>query len=128
MIGVSVLIIAVLRARSLVSMLVISLFFGIAMLPAVNHLHQHRGWSRGKATGAVLIGLFVFLAVMVFVLIPGLVDAANRVGTQVPSWIDQINKTLGVSIDHGRTPDQINANLPTSVTYPCTSPAAIRPP
>ncbi|HEY5184608.1 MAG TPA: AI-2E family transporter [Actinomycetes bacterium] len=112
-IAVSVLIIAVLRARSLVSILVISLFFGIAMLPAVNHLHQRRGWSRGKATGAVLIGLFVFLAVMVFVLIPGLVDAANRVGAQVPGWIDQINKTLGVSIDNGRPPAQINTDLQT---------------
>jgi predicted PurR-regulated permease PerM len=110
-IGVSVLIIALLRARSLVSMLVISLFFGIAMLPAVNHLHQRRGWSRGKATGVVLGGLFLFVAVMVFVLIPGLVDAATRVGGQVPGWIDQINKTFGVSIDNGKPPDQINADL-----------------
>ena len=110
-IGVGVLIIAVLRARSLVSMLVIALFFGIAMLPAVNHLHRRWGWSRGRATATVLLGLFVFVAVMVFVLIPGLVDAAQRVGGQVPNWIDQINKTFNVSIDHGKPPAQINADL-----------------
>ncbi|HTY72941.1 MAG TPA: AI-2E family transporter [Actinomycetes bacterium] len=110
-IGVSVLILAVLRARSLISMLVISLFFGIAMLPGVNYFDQRHGWSRGKATALILGGLFLFLAAMIFILIPGLVNAAQRIGGQIPAWIDQINKTFGVRIDHGRPPDQINADL-----------------
>jgi AI-2E family transporter len=48
---------------------------------------------------------------MIFVLIPGLVHAADQIGGKIPQWIDQINKTFGVAIDHGKPPEQINTDL-----------------
>jgi hypothetical protein len=51
--GMTVLVLSVLKARSLVGMLVIALFFGIAMDPAVTSLNVKRGWRRGAATGLV---------------------------------------------------------------------------
>ena len=49
----TVLVLSVLKARSIVSMLVIALFFSIAMDPAVTSLHVIRGWKRGPATVVV---------------------------------------------------------------------------
>jgi hypothetical protein len=43
---------AVDQARHLVSMLAISLFFGLALVPGVNQLHQKRGWRRGRPSGS----------------------------------------------------------------------------
>ena len=51
---------AVNQARGLTSMLVISLFFAIALVPGVNHLHNKRGWKRGAAVGFIyLAGILV---------------------------------------------------------------------
>ena len=44
---------AVNQARGLTSMLVISLFFALALVPGVNHLHEKRGWRRGAAVGFI---------------------------------------------------------------------------
>ena len=108
---VAVLIVAVLRARSLVSMLVISLFFGIAMDPAVSYLHRRFGWKRGAATGLVFAGLVLAVATTLLVLIPGLVEATNQMSGKVPEWINQIESTFGISIDGGKPPAQIQADL-----------------
>ena len=45
---VTALLIMATQARSLLSMLFVALFFGIAMEPAVNHLHMKRGMKRGR--------------------------------------------------------------------------------
>ena len=108
---VAVLIVAVLRARSLVSMLVISLFFGIAMDPAVSYLHRRFGWKRGAATGLVFAGLVLAVATTLLVLIPGLVEATNQMSGKVPDWITQIESTFGISIDGGKPPAQVQADL-----------------
>ena len=107
--------VVLIRARVLVSMLVISLFFAIAMIPAVNHLHQRRGWSRGLATGAVFAVLALFVGVMVFLLIPGLVKSADQIGGQVPAWIDQINTTFNINLDNGKPPERINDDIQLAV-------------
>lgn len=77
----------------------------------MTHLHRRRGWSRNAATAAVFAGLIGFVAVMIFVLIPGLVRAAQKISGQIPQWVDQINKTFGVRIDHGRSPVLINQDI-----------------
>ena len=41
------------RAQSLLRLLGLALFFAIAMVPAVNHLHAKRGWKRGAAVGTI---------------------------------------------------------------------------
>ena len=108
---VAVLIVAVLRARSLVSILVISLFFGIAMDPAVSYLHRRFGWKRGAATGLVFAGLVLTVATTLLVLIPGLVQATNQMSGKVPDWITQIESTFGISIDGGKPPAQVEADF-----------------
>ena len=108
---VAVLIVAVLRARSLVSILVISLFFGIAMDPAVSYLHRRFGWKRGAATGLVFAGLVLAVATTLLVLIPGLVEATNQMSGKVPDWITQIESTFGISIDGGKPPAQVEADF-----------------
>jgi predicted PurR-regulated permease PerM len=108
---VSVLIIAVMRARSLVSMVLISVFFGIAMDPAVSYLQRRFGWRRGAATGLVFAGLSLAVVVTLVVLIPGLVDATNQISGKVPDWINQIESTLGISIDGGKPPAQVQEDI-----------------
>jgi len=115
LIVVTLLVVVVLRARSVLSMLVIALFFGIAMLPAVNYFHQRRGWSRGAATATVFAILVAFVGVSIYLLIPGLVDAANAIGGQIPSWIDNINDTFNVEIDNGKAPEEISADIQATV-------------
>ena len=47
------------QMRSLVMMLVVSLFFALALTPGVNYLHAKRGWRRGAAVGRVGVGVCV---------------------------------------------------------------------
>jgi predicted PurR-regulated permease PerM len=78
---------------------VIALFFGIAMDPAVTWLHQRRGWKRGAATGAIFLALVVFTVVMLFVLIPAIITMASTIADQLPTWIANIQDALGITPD-----------------------------
>jgi predicted PurR-regulated permease PerM len=98
---VAVLLTAVDRARGLVSMLIMALFFGLAMDPGVTWLHKRHGWRRGAATGAIFVGIVVFVAVMVLVLIPAMVQVATRISDQLPGWLDSIQDGLGITIGDG---------------------------
>ena len=100
-----VLILMVLKARSLVSMLFVAMFFGVAMEPAVNHLHMKRGMKRGAATGLVFLFSATFLLVLVFVMIPGLVAVAGELSNSFKGAIPKIN-------------DQFGTDFPTSKTDP----------
>ncbi len=88
------------RARGVVGMVVIALFFGIAMDPAVTWLHQRRGWKRGAATGLIFLALVLFVVVMLFVLIPAIITMATTLADQLPDWVGNIQDALGI------TPDQ----------------------
>ena len=85
------------RARGVVGMVAIALFFGIAMDPGVTWLHQHRGWRRGAATGVIFLALVVFTVLMLFVLIPAIVTMAGTIADQLPTWIAQIQDALGIT-------------------------------
>ena len=93
---------ALFEMRSLVAMILIAIFFSLAMEPAVRWLQAHRGWSRGAGVGAIYLGLLVFLLVMVVVLIPAIAELARRIGEQGPGWIADLNQwavdTLGTEI------------------------------
>jgi predicted PurR-regulated permease PerM len=93
---------AVLRIRSFIIVLLVSLFLSFAIEPAVNWLAR-RGWSRGLATCAVFSIIFIsvvgFLAAMGAVL----ADQIGLLVNQAPDYIEQIevwlNNQFGVTIE-----------------------------
>lgn len=100
---VAALILAAMQTRSLLSMLFIALFFGIAMEPAVNHLHMKRGMRRGSATGLVFLLSATFLILLTFVMIPGLVNVAGEISTSLQSAVPQINDQFGTDFPESKT-------------------------
>jgi predicted PurR-regulated permease PerM len=96
-------IIFVLRARDLVGMLVISVFFSLALIPLVERLHRRYGWKRGAAVGVIYAAAAVFFIVMVVFIIPMIVQVAQTVGENWSTWMDNLNNwaedTFSVSLD-----------------------------
>ncbi len=105
----AVLIIMALKARSLLSMLFIAAFFGVAMEPAVNHLHMKRGMKRGAATGLVFLISATFLIVLTFIMIPGLVNVAGELSNTFKSAIPKINEQFGTTIPTSKTDPAFSA-------------------
>jgi predicted PurR-regulated permease PerM len=95
-IGVAIAFTLLTRARGVVGMLVVALFFGIAMDPAVTWLHQRKGWKRGAATGMIFLVLATFTIVMIFVLIPAIIQMANVIADKLPDWIANIQQAFGI--------------------------------
>lgn len=93
------------QARGLVSLLVYSMFFALALVPGVNYLHQKRGWRRGAAVGFIYLAGIVFIAVMVAVLIPAIARLAQRIGQSGGQWITSLDRwltdTFGVHLIRG---------------------------
>jgi predicted PurR-regulated permease PerM len=102
---VSVLIFALLQARGLVSMLVISLFFGMALDPGVTWLSRKYGWHRGVATGAIFGALVLFVVAMIFFLIPAVVEVSDRIAAQLPGWLNGAEDTFHITIGDGEHSD-----------------------
>jgi predicted PurR-regulated permease PerM len=97
--GTTVLVLMLLQARSLVSMLVIALFFGIAMDPAVTALHARRGWPRGRGTALVFVAVVGSVILLFAVLIPAIVQVAGEIANRLPQWISDIEARLGITLD-----------------------------
>ncbi len=89
-------------ASHFVGILIISLFLALALLPGVNHIHEKYGWKRGAAVGAIYLGGFLFLALMVVVLIPSIAKLGESIAKNGSSWMtsadDWTSKRLGVHI------------------------------
>ncbi len=84
------------QARHFVGLLVVATFFALAMIPGVNHMQSRWGWRRGAAVGLIYGAGVVLVVAMVAVLIPGIVQFADRVGQDAGGWISQLNE---VSVD-----------------------------
>ncbi len=93
---------AVNEARGLTSMLVISLFFAVALVPGVNHLHQKRGWKRGAAVAFIYLAGILVLVLLTLVLIPAIAQLAQRVGQNGTQWLTSLDRwtsdTFGIHI------------------------------
>ena len=91
------------RARDLVGMLIISIFFSLALIPLVERLHRNRGWKRGAAVGVVYAAGALFMIIMVVFLIPMIVQVAQTIGDNWSEWIDNANdwleETFSVSLN-----------------------------
>jgi predicted PurR-regulated permease PerM len=93
---------AVHQARGLTSMLVISLFFALALVPGVKHLHEKRGWKRGAAVGFIYLAGILVLVLLTLVLIPAIAQLAQRVGQNGTQWLTSFDRwtsdTFGIHI------------------------------
>lgn len=82
---------AIHQARSLVTMLVISLFFALALVPGVNHFHKKRGWKRGAAVGFIYLIGFLALVLLTLVLIPAISQLASEIGKSGSQWLTSLD-------------------------------------
>lgn len=98
------------RLRTVLLILVAAQFIAFAMEPSVNRLVQ-RGWRRGRATGVVM--LVVFLLTVAFVAAIGsllvnqvarLIDTAPETLADAAQWV---NDTFGTEIDTERVFEQL---------------------
>jgi predicted PurR-regulated permease PerM len=103
----------VVRLRSLIVTLLVSLFLAFAMEPAANFLAR-RGWRRGLATATVFTALVAAIVVFVTALgsllvgqVSDLVDALPRYAQQVA---DFLNQTLGADLDGSELAQQLQHN------------------
>jgi predicted PurR-regulated permease PerM len=88
--------------QQVVLYLVLALFFSFALEPAVNYLHDRRGWRRGSATGLLLALAFVFLAAIVLIFLSVVIEGAQAIVRQLPAWIDNaetwLSDTFGIDV------------------------------
>ncbi len=82
---------AIHQARGLVAMLVISLFFALALVPGVNHFHEKRGWRRGAAVGFIYMVGLLALVLLTLVLIPAIAQLASRIGDNGSQWLTSLD-------------------------------------
>ena len=93
---------AVNQARDLVTMLVISVFFALALVPGVEHLHKKRGWRRGAAVAVIYLVGAVAVTLLVVLLIPAISTVGDEVAKNGSGWMTSLDKwlasTFGVHI------------------------------
>jgi predicted PurR-regulated permease PerM len=108
--GTTIIVLSLLKARGLISTLVIAFFLSLAMDPAISALNAKRGWSRGRAAGFVLLVIAVSVVLLVTVLVPGLIQVTQTIAGRLPAWISSIEQTFGVTITSKDTAlgDQLN--------------------
>jgi predicted PurR-regulated permease PerM len=110
---------AIQQARGVVSMVLISFFFSLALEPAVRRLTTRFGWRRGSATGVVYLAGAVFVAFMLIVLIPALVQLAQLIGERGAEWLtnasDWISDTFGVDVYSASTASNVAADAESSL-------------
>jgi predicted PurR-regulated permease PerM len=103
----------VVRLRSLITMLLVSLFLAFAMEPATNYLAA-RGWRRGLATAtvfAVLVGVVVGLVTALGSLF---VDQVSQLIDAIPGYARQLadflNERLGTDLEGTKLASQLQTN------------------
>ena len=81
------------RLSGLIGVLIISLFVSFALEPAVNWL-AHRGWKRGLATGAVLLGTVLIMLAFFVLMAPLVAQQVRALIQNIPDWVNRVNPTL----------------------------------
>lgn len=76
------------QARDLVVIVVVATFLALAIVPAVDGIVRRWGWSRGNATIAVMLAVFLSIAVLIGFLIPAMVDVAGKLAQEAPVWLE----------------------------------------
>lgn len=95
-------VLAVLQARHLIAMLIVALFFALAIVPGVNALVRRWNMRRGAAVGIIFALATVGVVFMVAVLIPAIVGFAEAVEENAAAWFASLNEwatnTFGGSV------------------------------
>ncbi len=92
-IATTVLLFVAFQTSHLLILLAVSVFFALALIPGVNHIHDKWGWRRGAAVGLMYAALVAFTVAMVLVLIPAISEFASQVSANADDWVAQINST-----------------------------------
>ena len=99
-----------LRLRTLLILLVVSLFLAIAIEPAVNALAR-RGWRRGAATAVVFLVLLVAAAGFVVAIGSLLVDQVSNLTDAVPGYVEETIALINRTFDANLSSDTLVAQL-----------------
>jgi predicted PurR-regulated permease PerM len=97
------------RLRSLIVLLVISLFLAFAVEPAANVLAK-RGWRRGLATAAVFAAMAVAVVLFVVVLGSLLVDQVSSLVDAIPGYAQQAADFLDDQLSGGELAGKLRGN------------------
>jgi predicted PurR-regulated permease PerM len=101
------------RLRSLIVMLLVSLFLAFAMEPAANFLAR-RGWRRGLATAAVFAVLVAVVVVLVTALGSLFVDQVAELIDAIPGYAQQVasflNDHFGTDLESSKLATQVRSN------------------
>jgi predicted PurR-regulated permease PerM len=82
---------AVIQARSVILLIVISLFLAIGLNPAVEWL-MARNLRRGVAIGIVFVGVIAAFVGFGFAVVPPVVEQSNDFAQEVPDYLDDLRK------------------------------------
>ena len=78
------------QLSNLLTWVLVALFASFALEPAVDWLAR-RGWRRGVATGAILLGIGIFSVVMVALMIPLVVDQLQALIAAAPEILETVS-------------------------------------
>ncbi|HSJ90603.1 MAG TPA: AI-2E family transporter [Ilumatobacter sp.] len=99
------------RLDGLILLLVISLFLALAIEPGVNRL-AHRGWRRGRATGAILLGVLVTIGVFIGAIgtLVGtqIADLMQNSESYIRDTVDALNDTFGSTLNADEVVEEFN--------------------
>ena len=98
------------RLRTLLILLLVSLFLAIAIEPAVNTLAR-RGWRRGAATAVVFLVLFVAAAGFVVAMGSLVVDQVSNLADAVPGYVEETIALVNRTFDTSLSSDTLVAQL-----------------
>jgi predicted PurR-regulated permease PerM len=98
------------RLRTLLILLLVSLFLAIAIEPAVNALAR-RGWRRGAATAVVFLGLFVVVAAFLVAIGSLVVDQVGNLADAAPGYVEETIAFVNRTFDANLSSDTLVAQL-----------------
>jgi predicted PurR-regulated permease PerM len=101
------------RLRSLIVMLLVSLFLAFAMEPAANYLAR-RGWRRGLATATVLAVLVGVVVVLVTAFGSLFVDQVSQLIDAIPGYARQLadflNERFGTELEGSKLASELRSS------------------
>jgi predicted PurR-regulated permease PerM len=93
--AVAVVVEIVLISRTVLTWILVSLFFALALNPAVDWLQSHGVKRRGWAAAIVYLAAFGAVAAIGYLFIPTLVDQVNEFVKKIPDYVNDLTKGRG---------------------------------